>query len=112
MYILETPKDEATKQKLQVLLFQLGEIIKDPPTILDLSVWEDNIELVMDEIKEVCELAYDRLDDLVIEVIRRGEIHVKNVDEEMPPNEVEQTEHEYFQQVGFVTSEINSLKSI
>ena len=112
MHILETPKDEATRQKLQLLIFQLSEIINDPPTILDLADWEDNIEHVMNEIKDVSEMAYDRLDDLVIEVVRRGEIHVKDVDDEVSPKQSEQTAHEYFQQVAFVTSEINSLKSI
>jgi hypothetical protein len=112
MNMTETPKDEAAKAKLQLLLFQLSEILNDPPTILDLADWRDNISHVMDQIKEVSELAYNRLEDLVVEVVRRGEVHVDDLDSEAPPNQSERTAHEYFAQVAFVTSEINSLKSI
>jgi len=108
----ELPKDDATKAKLQVLFFQLNEILKDPPTILDFPEWKDNISYVMDQIKELSELVYNRLDDLVTELIRRGENHVSDLDVDAAPQQTERSAYKYFEQLAYIESEINSLKSL
>lgn len=109
---MESPKDKATKAKLQLLLYQLGETLKDPPIMLDVIYWKDTVEETMKQIKMSSELAYNRLEDLVDEAVRRAEAHVIDLDNEDTGQELGRTSHEYFEQVAFVTSEINSLKSI
>ena len=109
---MENSKNKAIKAKLQLLLFQLEETLNDPPTVLDLIEWKENIEHIMNQISNIFDTVYDCLQDLVTEAVRRVEVHVQNLYEEAPPKEIEQSGHDYFQQVGFVISEINSLKSI
>jgi len=109
--VAENPKDEAAKEKLQLLLYQLSEILNEPPTTLDLPDWKDNVAYVMDQIKGVSELGYNHLEGLVIEVVRRGEVHVADLDEDASAAQTERTAYEYFEQVAFVASEINTLKS-
>ncbi|NGX51497.1 MAG: hypothetical protein K1060chlam2_01363 [Chlamydiae bacterium] len=107
----EQSKEEATKTKLQLLLYQLGELLNEPPTTLDLPDWRDNVTYIMEEIRDISELAFNHLEDLVAEVVRLGEVHVADLDEDAPPKQTERTGYDYFKQVGFVSSEINSLKS-
>ena len=108
----QIPQDEASKTKLQVLLFQLAELLKDPPIVINLPDWRDNVEDVMDEIEGLSPYVRDHLDDLITEVIRRAEVHVDDLDREAAPNETERSYHEYFTQVAFVASEINAIKSL
>ena len=109
---MESPKDKSTQEKLQILLYRLEETLKDPPIMLDIFIWKDAVEQTMKQIKEASELAYNRLEDLVDEAVRRAESHVVDLDNEQSFQEVERTSCEYFEQVAFVTSEINALKSI
>ncbi len=108
----QIPQDEASKEKIQLLLFQLGELLKDPPIVINFLDWRDNVEDVMGEIKDLSPYVYDRLQDLIIEVARRAEVHVEDLDNEAVPNDTERSYHEYFAQAGFVASEINSIKSL
>ena len=108
----ELTKDEASREALEVLLFQLMELLKSPPVVLDLPDWRENVEDVMNKIKDLSEVAYENLEDLVIEAVRRAEVHVQDLDENTQPQQTERSAQEYFTQVGFVSSEINSLKSI
>lgn len=108
----QMPQDEPSKEKMQILLFQLGELLKDPPIVLNLADWRDSVEDVMDEIEGLSPYARDRLQDLVTEAIRRAEVHVDDLDSDAPPNKTEMSAQEYFAQIAFVGSEINALKSI
>jgi len=110
--VAELTKDEASREALEVLLFQLMELLKGPPVFLDLPEWRENVEDVMNKIKDLSEVAYENLEDLVVEAVRRVEVHVQDLDENTEPQQTERSAQEYFTQVGFVSSEINSLKSI
>jgi len=103
--------NEEQRSKLNVLLFQLGDLLKEPPTILDVHDWKNNIDYVMQEIREISSEAYEKLDDLVTQVWRLGEQHVYEIDSDEPPNVVAHSAEKYFEQVSYVTSEINSLKA-
>lgn len=106
------PTDDTEKERLQVLLFQLSEQLKDPPLMIDLYDWRDTMEILMKEIKEISTFAYDRLDDLVNEAMRLAEKHVQDLDRDAPPKESEQSAMNYQEQIAFVTSEINTIKSL
>lgn len=108
----ELPRDEASKNKLSLLLYQLSELMKNPPIVVDFYDWRDSVEITMDDIQDVAPYAHERLQDLVIEVVRRAEIHVDDLDRDALPTDKERSMHDYFAQVGFVTSEINALKSL
>lgn len=103
--------DEASKEKLQLLFYQLAELLKDPPVVINLFDWRDSVENVMNEIEEISPHVRERLQDLVTEVIRRAEAHVDDIDSDALPHKMEVSSQEYFTQVAFVTSEINALKS-
>ena len=108
----QMPQDEASKEKMQLLLYQLGELLNDPPIVINLPDWRDSIEDIMDEIEELSPYARDRLQDLISGAIRRAATHVDDLDSDAPPNKTEMSAHEYYKQVAFVTSEINALKSL
>ncbi|MCB1072475.1 MAG: hypothetical protein H7A41_03640 [Chlamydiales bacterium] len=108
----QMPQDEASKEKMQLLLYQLGELLNDPPIVINLPDWRDSIEDIMDEIEELSPYARDRLQDLITEAIRRAEVHVDDLDSDASPNKTEMSAQEYYTQVAFVSSEINALKSI
>jgi len=108
----ESTDEEASKEALQLLLYQIMELLKAPPVVLDLPDWRENVEHVMNEIRKHSELAYDNLQDLVVEAVRRAEVHVQDFDEGAQPQQTERSSQEYFTQVGFISSEIHSLKSI
>jgi len=110
--LAENPSDEASKEKLQLLLFQLGETLKDPPVVIDIYSWRDSVEVIMEEIQKVSPYAYNMLEDLITETVRIANIHVSDLDRNAPPNEIEQSSMKYFEQVAFVNSEINNLKSM
>lgn len=107
----QLPKDEASKEKLRVLLFQLSELLNDPPIVINWLDWTETIEDLMDEIEELSSFARNRLDDLIVEALRRARVHVEDLDSEAPPTQTERSAHEYYAQVAFVSSEINDLKS-
>ena len=71
----------------------------------------ETIEDLMDEIEKLSPFVQKRLDDLVVEVLKRAYIHVKDLDSDAPPTQTERSANEYYAQVAFVTSEINNLKS-
>lgn len=110
--MFEMPQDEASKEKMQLLLFQLSELLKDPPIVINLPDWRESVEDVMEEINELSSYAHDRLQDLVIEGVRRVEVHVEDLDSDAAPNKTESSAHEYYAQVAFINSEINALKSL
>ena len=102
-------KDE--KQiKLHALFFQLGEILKEPPTIIDCYDWIDNIDFLMQQIQAISEDVYSKLDDLVTEVQRCGKEHVHDIDTEASPSQISRSADLYFKQVSYINSEINNLK--
>ena len=102
--------DQPSKEKLNLLLFQLGEHLNDPPVVINLNDWRDTAQDILEEIAEVSPFARNRLDDLVTEAVRRAEIHVDDLDSDAAPTQSEKSAHEYYTQVGFVMSEINDLK--
>lgn len=108
---MQAPKDETSKEKLRILLFQLSELLNDPPVVINFHDWTETVEDLMDEIEEFSSFVRNRLDDLVVEALKRANIHVEDLDNDAPPNQIERSAHEYYTQVAFVTSEINNLKS-
>lgn len=108
----QIPEDEASREKLQLLLFQLGEELKDPPIVIDIITWRENVEIAMEGIREVSPYVFERLEDLINEVIRLAQKHVMDIDNDLPPNEVEQSAMKYYQQVSIINSEINAIKSL
>ncbi|CCB89468.1 hypothetical protein [Simkania negevensis] len=104
--------NEEQRAKLSVLLYQLGDQLKEPPTILDYQDWKNNVDYIMQEIRDISDAAYYKLDDLVTEVLRLGEEHVYEIDSDEPPNVVARSAELFYTQVSYVTSEINSLKSL
>lgn len=108
----ELPQDEPSKEKLKLLLFNLGEMLKDLPIIIDLYNWRDDVEYVMEEIKSLCPYIYNRLEDLVSRASQLAALHVNALDSDAPPNELEQSRINYFGQIAFVNSEINAIKSL
>ena len=106
------PEDDASKEKLQLLLFQLGEQLKDPPIMIDLYNWRDNVEIIMKDIQEVSPYVHDRLDDLINEAMRLANKHVMDLDRDISRRDSEQSAREYFEQIAFVASEINAIKSL
>ncbi|MBI3211279.1 MAG: hypothetical protein HYZ47_01150 [Simkania negevensis] len=105
-------RENSTRAKLSLLLFQLGELFKDPPTVLDYYDWSDNIDYILGEINQLSSTAFNRLEDLVIEAQRRGKQHVDDIDADEAPSVIEHSSYLYFEQVSFITSEINSIKSL
>ncbi|MCB1110784.1 MAG: hypothetical protein KDK64_07350 [Chlamydiia bacterium] len=108
----QVPEDDASKEKLQLLLFQLGEQLKDPPIVIDMYDWRETVEIIMTEIQEVAPIIYEQLEDLVVGAMRLAERHVSDLDRDASPKEIEQSSMEYFEQVAFVTSEVNRIKSL
>ncbi len=106
------PEDEASKEKLQLLLFQLGEQLKDPPIIIDLYDWSDTVEIIMKDIQGVSPYVHDRLEDLVNDAVRLANKHVMDLDKDAPPKDSEQSSMEYFEQIAFVASEIHAIRSL
>jgi len=104
--------DEKKAKRLNLLLFQLGELVKDPPTALDIEDWKKNVEYVMQEIRDISDHVYDRLDDLVTEVVRIGEEHIHQIDMDEAPSVVARSGELYFTQIAYLNSEINMLKSL
>ncbi len=104
--------NEEQRAKLNVLLFQLGDQLKEPPTILDYQDWKNNVDYIMQEIRDISDTAYHKLDDLVTEVLRLGEEHVAEIDSDEPPNIVARSAELFFMQVSYVNSEINNLKAL
>lgn len=109
--MVEMPQDEASKEKLRMLLYQLSELLNDPPIVINIRDWTETIEDLMDEIEELSPFVRNRLDDLVVEALKRAHIHVEDLDSDAPSNQTERSAHEYYAQVAFVSSEINNLKS-
>ncbi|MCB1107671.1 MAG: hypothetical protein KDK76_06220 [Chlamydiia bacterium] len=108
----QIPEDSASKEKLHILLYQLSEQLKNPPIVIDLHDWRESVEIIMKEIEEFSPYVFERLEDLVVEAIRLANIHVLDLDKEAPPKEVEHSAIEYQEQIAFVSSEINAIKSL
>lgn len=104
--------NEEKRTKLNLLLFQLGEMVKDPPTVLDHYDWKNDLDYVMQEIRDISEEAYEKLYDIVLQVQRMGEEHIGDIDGDAAPNVTARSAELYFQQVAYLTSEINSLKKV
>ncbi len=111
---LKHNKNMQMKDKKQIefhsLLFQLGEILKEPPTVIDCYDWLDTIDALMRQIRAISKEAHDKLDDLICEVQRRGQEHVRDIDANESPSQVARSADLYFEQVSYTNSEINDLK--
>lgn len=101
---------DENNHKLNLFLCQLGELIKEPPTVLNYYDWKSNIDYLMQEIHDVSDATYEKFNDLVAQVMEVGEEHVYFVDSDEPPNVISRSMEQYFKQVSYLTSEINSLK--
>ncbi|MEM8728258.1 MAG: hypothetical protein AAGE99_06165 [Chlamydiota bacterium] len=108
----QIPRDKASKEKMRLLLYQLGELLNDPPIVINLIDWSDSIEDIMDEIEDLSPFARNRLQGLITEVVRRAEVHVDALDSDALPTKTETSAQEYYAQVAFAHSEINALKSL
>ncbi len=106
------PEDDSSKEKLQLLLFQLGEQLKEPPIMIDLYNWRDTVEIIMKDIQEVSPYVHDRLDALISEAMRLVHKHVMDLDRDISRKDSEQSAMDYFEQIAFVASEINAIKSL
>ena len=106
------PNDEASKIKLHLLLYQLSEHLKDPPVVIDLYDWRDNLDHLMEEIEELSPYAYQSLRDLVDQALRIATEHVSDLDKDLAPRELQNSSMNYNKQLAFVMSEINRLKSL
>ena len=106
----EIAPSQAVKKKINLLLFELENLLNDPPIEIDLYSWIDDVDRVMDKINENSPHAFSYLESLVLEAEKRAEEHVRNLDEEEEPHIIEESRNLYFEQVGFTLSEINSLK--
>ena len=104
--------NEEQRSKLNILLFQLGDQLKEPPTVLDYQDWKNNVDYIMEEIRDISDAAYGKLDDLVTEALRLGEEHMHEIDSDEPPNVVGRSAELFYTQVSYVTSEINNLKAL
>jgi len=102
--------DEASKKQFNTLLFQLGELLNDPPVVIGLYGWMDDVDEVMEKIQKLSPEAYDRLEDLVSEAVQRANQHVSDIDAEADPKVLEHDSNLYFEEIAFVSSEINNLK--
>lgn len=98
------------RNKLHSLFYQLSELIKSLPTILDFYDWVGRVDYIMQEIRDLSDRAYERLNDLVLELERIAEKHVEDLDEDVSPRVAASSAEKYFQQVSYVISEINQLK--
>lgn len=110
---MKNSESEENKNQILGLLSQIAEMLKEPPIIIDFYDWREDLEQMMREIHSLSPHIHDRLDDLVSEAIRLGALHVNDIDkEEISPNEVEQSSINYYEQIAFINSEINSIKSL
>ena len=105
-------RDDAAHTKLNLLLFQLSESVKIPPTIVDLYDWRYNVDYVMGQIKELAPDHYNRLDDLVTAVQLQGQNHITDIDADEAVNVIAHSSEHYFEKVSMLISEINHLKSL
>ena len=99
-------------EERELLLYQLGELIKDPPVVIDYYGWLNDVDRSMKAIKKVDREAYDRLIDLVSELQRRAGDMIKDLDDEEIPSTIARDHSHYFEEASFITSEINSLKNV
>ena len=104
--------DDKKLVKLNALLYQLGEQVKDLPTLLDYHEWKNNLDYTMQEIRDISDKAYESLEDLVTQVCRIGEEHIYELDNDEPPSVTARSSELYFEQVAYITSEVNRLKII
>jgi len=105
-------KESDPHTKLNHYLFQLSELIKSPPTVLDYHDWKSNVDFVMQEIHDLSDRAYEELEDLVTQLKRLGEDHVFRIDADEPPDVISRSSELYFEQVSYLTSEMNRLKGV
>jgi len=103
---------ESEKVKLGLLLFELGELFKNPPITIDYFDWTDRVDHVMDEIGRVSVQVFERIEALVSLVVLKAKEHVDDIDGDAMGNEIEQSSIRYYEQVGFLTSEINTIKGL
>ena len=116
MAIFKKRKEELSPEerrvKINTLLFRLSDLLKSPPIVIDLYTWTADVEQVMDEMQEISSDAYERLDDLVVELLRRAEQHISDLDADEAPSIIEHDNNLYFEQVAIINSEINFLKKL
>ena len=98
--------------QVNLLFFQLSELVNDPPTILDFYDWRSNVNKLMKEIKRLSPKDHERLDDLVEGVKLHGEKHINDLDAEESPAVIAHSQEHYFQSVAMLESEINQLKRL
>ena len=105
-------KKKGLDGKVNLLFFQLSELVNNPPTTIDFYDWRSNINALMKEIKRLSPEDHKRLDDLVEGVKMRGEKHIIDLDAEESPAVVAHSQEHYFQSVAMLESEINQLKRL
>ncbi len=95
-----------------MLLYKLGEIIKDPPVVIDYYAWLDDVDSILKQLKKVDREAYDRVIDLASELQRRAGDMIRDLDDEETPAILSKDQALYFEEASFITSEINALKNV
>ena len=102
--------DQHSRDQLNLLLYQLSQLIDTPPLPIDHLVWLDDIDGKMKGIQHISQHVFEQLVDLIVELQKRGEEHVKDIDDDETPHVIEQSGRRYYEQACFVHSEINRLK--
>lgn len=108
----DDPEKKRLDKKINLLFFQLSQLVNDPPTTVDFYDWRSNVNNLMQEIEGFSPRVHDRLDDLVEAVKLQGERHVSDLDAEESPAVTAHSQERYFQSVAMLDSEINQLKKI
>ncbi len=101
-------KPPSPEESLEPLLWQLRDLAQMPPVTIDLYVWERDIDAVMKQIRALSKRAYEQLEDLVLELEKRGIEHVRDLDNNEPPEVMEESHRRYFEQLAFLTSELQA----
>lgn len=101
-------KQREPEEKLEPLLWQLRDLAQMPPVTIDLYVWQGDIDMVMKQIRTLSKGAYEQLEDLVLELEKRGVEHVRDMDNNEPPEVTEESRRRYFEQLAFLTSELQA----
>ena len=105
-------KKKGLDGKVNLLFFQLSELVNNPPITIDFYDWRSSINALMKEIKSLSPKDHKRLEDLVEGVKMRAEKHIIDLDAEESPAVVAHSQEHYFQSVAMLESEINQLKRL
>ena len=97
---------------MKILFLRLLELVKDPPVVLGIYTWKRDVDEVSRDIKTLSLPVFNLIEDLIVEAVRRAEIHIRDLEDEAPPRDILTDNNLYFEHASFLISEINRLKAI